>query len=50
VNLLRDVRRMTGARAVYLGQGYVIIGWTLVVLALALLGLATYALVVLWPR
>ena len=34
MNLLRDVRRMTGARAVYLGQGYVIIGWTLVVLAL----------------
>jgi hypothetical protein len=50
VNLLHDVRRMTGARAVYLGRGYVIIGWTLVVLALALLGLGSYALAVLWPR
>jgi hypothetical protein len=49
VNLLYDVRRMTGARAVYLGRGYVIIGWTLVVLALALLGLGSYALAVLWP-
>jgi len=50
VTLLHDVRRMTGARAVYLGRGYVIIGWTLVVLALALLGLGSYALAVLWPR
>ena len=50
VKLLHDVRRMTGARAVYLGRGYVIIGWTLVVLALVLLGLGSYALVVLWPR
>ena len=50
VTLLHDVRRMTGARAVYLGRGYVIIGWTLVVLALALLGLGSYALTVLWPR
>jgi len=50
VKLLHDVRRMTGARAVYLGRGYVIIGWTLVVLALALLGLGSYALAVLWPR
>jgi hypothetical protein len=50
VNLLHDVRRMTGTRAVYLGRGYVIIGWTLVVLALALLGLGSYALAVLWPR
>jgi hypothetical protein len=45
-----DVRRMTGARAVYLGRGYVLIGWTLVFLALMLLGLGSYALVVLWPR
>jgi len=50
VKLLHDVRRMTGARAIYLGRGYVIIGWTLVVLALVLLGLGSYALVVLWPR
>ena len=50
VSLLHDVRRMTGARAVYLGRGYVVIGWTLVVLALALLGLGSYALAVLWPR
>lgn len=50
VKLLHDVRRMTGARAVYLGRGYVVIGWTLVVLALVLLGLGSYALVVLWPR
>jgi hypothetical protein len=50
VKLLHDVRRMTGARAVYLGRGYVIIGWTLVVLALALLTLGSYALAVLWPR
>jgi len=50
VKLLHDVRRLTGARAVYLGRGYVIIGWTLVVLALALLGLGSYALAVLWPR
>ena len=50
VSLLHDVRRMTGARAVYLGRGYVIIGWTLVVLALVLLGLGSYALAVLWPR
>jgi len=50
VTLLHDVRRMTGARAVSLGRGYVIVGWTLVVLALALLGLGSYALVVLWPR
>jgi hypothetical protein len=50
VTLLHDVRRMTGARAVYLGRGYVIVGWTLVVLALALLGLGSYALAVLWPR
>jgi len=50
VSLLHDVRRTTGARAVYLGRGYVIIGWTLVVLALALLGLGSYALAVLWPR
>jgi len=34
----------------YLGRGYVIIGWTLVVLALTLLGLGSYALAVLWPR
>ena len=50
LTLLHDVRRMTGARAVYLGRGYVIIGWTLVVLALGLLGLGSYALAVLWPR
>jgi len=50
VKLLHDVRRLTGARAVYLGRGYVIIGWTLVVLARALLGLGSYALAVLWPR
>ena len=50
VKLLHDARRMTGARAVYLGRGYVIIGWTLVVLALALLGVGSYALAVLWPR
>lgn len=50
VKLPHDVRRMTGARAVYLGRGYVIIGWTLVFLALVLLGLGSYALGVLWPR
>jgi hypothetical protein len=50
VKLLHAVRRMTGLRAVYLGRGYVIIGWTLVVLALTLLGLGSYALAVLWPR
>jgi len=50
VNLLHDVRRMTGTRALSLGRGSVIIGWTLVVLALALLGLGSYARAVLWPR
>lgn len=50
VKLLHAVRRMTGPRAVYLGRGYIIIGWTLVVLALTLLGLGSYALAVLWPR
>jgi len=45
VKLLHDVRRMTGPRAVYLGRGYVILGWTL-----TLLGLGCYALAVLWLR
>lgn len=50
LKLLRDVRSITGARAVLVGRGYVVIGWTLVGLALALLGLGSYALVLVWPR
>ena len=50
LKLLYDVHRMTGRRAVLLGRGYLIIGWTIVVLAIALLGLGSYVLVSLWPR
>jgi hypothetical protein len=50
VKLLHDVHRMSGTRAVLLGRGYVVIGWTIVVLAVVLLGLGSYALMVLWPR
>lgn len=50
VKLLYDVHRMTGARALMLGRGYLVIGWSIVVLAITLLGLGGYILVVLWPR
>ena len=50
LKLLRDVRRVTGAGATLIGRGYVVIGRLLMVLAIALLGLGTYALVLLWPR
>ena len=45
----RTEGRSAAARDPDLGRGYVIIGSTLVVLALALLGLGSYALAVLWP-
>ncbi len=50
MNVLRDGRRVTGAHAVLLGRGYVVIGWVLIVLALLLLVLGAYMLALLWPR
>lgn len=49
MNVLRDGRRITGAHAVLLGRGYLVIGWVIVVLALVLLVLGTYMLAALWP-
>lgn len=50
LKLLYDVHRLTGRPAVLLGRGYLVIGWTIVALAIVLLGLGSYILVVLWPR
>ena len=50
LRLLRDVRRVTGARAALIGRGYILIGTVLIACAIGLIGLGTYALVLLWPR
>lgn len=50
MNVLRDGRRVTGAHAVLLGRGYLVIGWLLVVLALVLVVLGAYIVAALWPR
>ena len=50
LRMLGDVRRVTGARAAMIGRGYIVIGYVLMGCAIGLVGLGTYALILLWPR